>query len=337
MGRQKSVSVGMELPIGNISAFPFLYLYELPVTGMGTSLMTCSDLVRPLIPFVCFPISYMCLYELNMLNYVMLQYDSVIHPCANGYHLAKCEHMHCQHSFKCPRSYCVRWVYTCDDRCDCPYCEDESIYNNVTCPGLLLQSSSRHKVMCRRDSESIYWDFSNYDLTDQFSALIMNASTYDVYEEIQRKMCKSAWCSVSLSGTEVRSNIVYLDLQDGNHLTDHPRINAYLMQFVIFCNITRYNIKLEDAYLLENLTLVQYLDLSDNRLQNNVSFIFLRITRLIFLDLSSNIISHFSRSFLCMSPQIKYLFLHNNVLTSLDAMIFYSLRQLRVVYLQNNQ
>ena len=300
------------------------------LTGMGTSSMACNNF-RPSVP-LCFGIHHMCVYELNVINY-----PSVIYPCVNGYHLAQCEHMHCQHSFKCPRSYCVRWVYTCDDRCDCPYCEDESICNNVTCPGLLLQSSSRHKVMCRQDGKSRVWDFSSYDLRDRFSALIMYASTYNEYETIQRKMCKSAWCDIQVRGTEIRSNIVYLDLQDGTHLSDHPRINTYLMQFVIFCNITRYNIELEDAYILENLTLVQYLDLSDNRLQNNISFIFLRITQLIFLDLSTNIISHFSMSFLCMSPQIKYLFLHNNILTSLDAMIFHPLKQLRVVYLQNNQ
>ena len=293
-------------------------------------MMTCSDF-RSLVR-LCFRVDHMCVYQLRMADF-----DSVIYPCADGYHLAKCEHMHCQHSFKCPRSYCVRWGYTCNDRCDCPYCEDESICDNVTCPGLLLQTSSKNKVMCRRNSDPNGRDFSNFDLTDRFSALIIHTSTYDVYEAIQRDMCKSAWCDVIFRGPEVRSNIVYLDLQDGNHLTSHPRINAYLMQFIIFCNITRYNIELEDAYILENLTLVQYLDLSDNHLHNNISFIFLRITQLVFLDLSSNIISHFSRSFLCMSPKIKYLFLHNNSLTSLDSMIFRPLKQLRVVYLQNNQ
>ena len=192
--------------------------------------MTCSDF-RPVEP-LCFSIDHRCVYELDVVDY-----DFVIYPCDHGYHLAKCEHMHCQHSFKCPRSYCVRWVYTCDERCDCPYCVDESICNNVTCPGLLLDSSSPGKVRCRR-SGGLKLDIYHYDLADQFSALILQAYMYDMYETIQRAMCKIAWCNVTLRGLEVKSNIIYLDLQDENHLTDHPRINAYLMQFIIFCNIT---------------------------------------------------------------------------------------------------
>ena len=205
----------------------------------------------------------------------------------------------------------------------------------MTCPGFLLQRTSRDKLRCQ----------NNIDQTTvlQFSAIIMNASTYDIHGDIQDKLRKYVWQSnpfinpVYDTFDNVPSHIVYLDVLDGNHLTDHPRINAYLMQLIIFCNITRYHIQLEDAHLLENLTSVKYLDLSHNWLQNNISFILLRITSLIFLDVSSNLISHISRSFLCMSPHIKYLFLHNNALTSLDPKVFHPLTQLRVVFLQNNQ
>ena len=48
-------------------------------------------------------------------------------PCVQGYHLSSCENMHCTDTFKCMRSYCLEWKYVCDNTCDCPHCEDESI------------------------------------------------------------------------------------------------------------------------------------------------------------------------------------------------------------------
>ena len=306
--------------------------------GTGITSMACED-IRPL-HAKCFPLKEMCVYSL--VNQALTVGQNIIFPCSNGYHLAKCRHMHCQNTFKCPQSYCLLWEYVCDGRCDCRYCEDESICDNVTCPGFLLQSSLQHKLICRKNNDHATELQSELQLELQFSALIMHSSIYDIYKYIQSKLQKFIWVESKLSTSNpiikgLATNVVYLDVRDGNHLSDHPRINAYLMQFIIFCNITRYIIELEDAHLLENLTVVKYLDLSHNSLRNNISFIFLRITQLVFLDLSSNLISHFSRSFICMSPDIKYLFLHNNTFTSLEPKIFHSLDLLRVVFLQNNQ
>ena len=299
--------------------------------GIGTTAMICDDVTNYFV--TCSSLQNLCVYRLTK-GMVASRRQDIIAPCSNGYHLAKCQHIHCQNTFKCPNSYCLLWEYVCDDRCDCPYCEDETICDKVTCPGFLLQTSSRHKLICSKNTHET--------TIRRFPAIIMNASTYDIQGTVQSKLDKYVWMSdpkvyVGHVHADFQNHIVYLDVLNGNHLTDHPRINAYLMQLIIFCNITRYHIHLEDAHLLENLTSVKYLDLSHNWLQNNISFIFLRITHLIFLDVSSNLISHISRSFLCMSAHIKYLFLHDNAITSLDPKVFHPLTQLRVVFLQNNQ
>ena len=101
-------------------------------------------------------------------------------PCADGYHLQHCEHMFCVNSFKCLHSYCLIWGYTCNGKCDCPYCEDESICQNVSCPGMKLIESSPDLLSCRTHT---------YTWTSTVSALIMNGSDYDLYKAHQQANC----------------------------------------------------------------------------------------------------------------------------------------------------
>ena len=97
---------------------PPQYVTATRCIGIGATDMTCGD-ARPAWIGSCYPLGNLCVYKLVTAHN---QGKGKITPCNNGYHLAKCQHMHCQNSFKCPNSYCLLWEYVCDGRCDCPYC-----------------------------------------------------------------------------------------------------------------------------------------------------------------------------------------------------------------------
>ena len=81
----------------------------------------------------CFPLSSLCLYELDT-------YGHITH-CRNGHHLRRCELFECSTQFKCPGSYCISMTRVCDGKTDCMLGEDESqcppVGELLRCPGML--------------------------------------------------------------------------------------------------------------------------------------------------------------------------------------------------------
>ncbi len=76
----------------------------------------------------CFKISDICVRSLNDVGHTK--------PCQNGEHLQSCTAFECNEMFKCPGSYCIPWLSTCDYTWDCPGGYDES--------EILLCGLSRH-------------------------------------------------------------------------------------------------------------------------------------------------------------------------------------------------
>ena len=167
-------------------------------------------------------------------------------PCANGYHLSSCENMYCIDSFKCMRSYCLEWKYVCDNMCDCPQCEDESVCENVSCPGMILHESAHGKVYCNEQADS------------RVAAILIQSLSYDMYIHSQSEMCAQVLNCKDVITTW--NNIVYLDLLHGDHLSDNIHVTQETMEFLIYCNITHYNLGEGDAKFLQNMVVVQYLD-----------------------------------------------------------------------------
>ncbi len=66
----------------------------------------------------CFNISEICQYKLNSLGF--------LYPCRNGEHMQNCSTFVCDKMFKCGRSFCIPWDYTCDGKWDCIDGLDES-------------------------------------------------------------------------------------------------------------------------------------------------------------------------------------------------------------------
>ncbi len=70
----------------------------------------------------CFNISHVCMYKLNKDNHIL--------ECRNGAHLKYCGMFECNIAFKCPGSYCIPWLFLCDEKWDCPSGYDERICNS---------------------------------------------------------------------------------------------------------------------------------------------------------------------------------------------------------------
>ncbi len=66
---------------------------------------------------VCFSISHICLFEINM--------NGTLLPCSFGGHLEKCQEFHCNAKFKCRYSYCIPWEYVCNGIWECSSGDDE--------------------------------------------------------------------------------------------------------------------------------------------------------------------------------------------------------------------
>ncbi len=89
----------------------------------------------------CYNISQVCSYSLS---------KGKLAPCPNGGHLENCEQFKCTSSFKCFRSYCIKWSVVCDGKWDCPGGDDEAnmlAYCKVNCT---------HMFRCKGDARCIH-------------------------------------------------------------------------------------------------------------------------------------------------------------------------------------
>ena len=286
------------------------------VKYIGTKYLICTDNVD-YFDSMC-GIEFWCIYSYSWSPTTGYVYSS----CVNGYHLSSCENMHCVDTFKCLQSYCIEWKYVCDNMCDCPLCEDENICKNVSCPGMILHECAYGKVYCNEKAD------------ERLAAVLIQSSSFDLYTHAQSEMCAQVLNCNGFNST--LNSIVYLDLLYGNHLDDQSHVTMEMMEFLIYCNISYFNLIDIDAKYLQNLISVQYLDLSHNGIQDNISFVFTRMTQLVYLDLSSNQLSHLGRFFLCVVSNVKYLFLQNNSLIYLHSHALYFAKQLTHLYLSNN-
>ena len=329
IGRQRC-SQGTESNVFLESPF---HLYPLKLTYYSTDSYKISWIQHHLgiLYFMCFAVDprdnnlhprysldRWCIYNYSW--FADIGYAHV--PCGNGYHLSSCENMYCIDTFKCMRSYCLEWKYVCDNKCDCPQCEDESICENISCPGMILHESAHGKVYCNEQADS------------RLAAVLIQSSSYDMYIHAQSEMCAQVLnCKDNIT---TWNNIVYLDLLYGDHLGDNLHVTVEMMEFLIYCNITHCNLGEGDAKYIKNLVVVQYLDLSQNNIGDNFSNLFARMTQLLCLDLSSNHFTYLKGSLLCVSSNLKYFFIQNNKISHIEYNLLYFTTKLSILYLQGN-
>ena len=128
----------------------------------------CNDITNlPCFPgdTTNFPLHSLCIYEIHeQLGPGFLKF------CRNGKHLANCTHFVCPHHFKCQDYYCIPLKYTCDNKTDCPFGDDEKECIERSCTGLFHCSNSStclhfHDVGdgiidCQHGDDELYRDLS---------------------------------------------------------------------------------------------------------------------------------------------------------------------------------
>ncbi len=65
----------------------------------------------------CFTFRDICTFKLDRCGKVI--------PCNFGSHIENCEDFNCSTTYKCPKYYCIPWVYVCNGRWDCPFGSEE--------------------------------------------------------------------------------------------------------------------------------------------------------------------------------------------------------------------
>ncbi len=94
----------------------------------------------------CYPFLKICSFQLDT--------NKHLSPCRNGGHLVECEHFECNAMFKCKRSYCIPWVYICDNKWDCPEGEDENYGLQCGQP-----EHCQHMFKCKNAKLCIYFGY----------------------------------------------------------------------------------------------------------------------------------------------------------------------------------
>ena len=222
--------------------------------------------------------------------------------CFNRIHLLKCEHMYCVARFKCPASYCVSFDYICNNVCDCPHCEDESICNKLLCPGMVLIPQIESGFRCSRNATSLKHSLhmrqiiyrKGLDLSDDFPILI--------------------------------------------YLEDVDDVASYVVtpEVVVYCTIQHSNFDITDVKLFHWMVSVRRLLLPHNGIQKLSDSIFASMSQLIVLDLSHNFITYLSQNTLCALQNLEYISLHHNLISNLQVATFVYSPHLQVLLLESN-
>lgn len=95
------------------------YSGELSVTNNTVEQYNCGNggLLKCALHKNCFDISSICSF--------LLSQNLAVLPCKFGDHLQNCQNFECNAMFKCPKYYCIPWLYVCDGKWDCPHGYDE--------------------------------------------------------------------------------------------------------------------------------------------------------------------------------------------------------------------
>ena len=228
--------------------------------------------------------------------------DSCTYQCSNGFHLLKCEHMHCVGRFKCPASYCISFDHICDKVCDCPHCEDERICNKLLCPGTVLVDQMGSGLKCSMNMAGLKY-------------------SENMRQVIQRK-------NMNLSDDFP----VLIHLEGVMNFTSFIRTP----EVVVYCQIQYSTFVSTDVNVLHHMISVRRLLLTHNNIQTLYDTMFVSMSELILLDLSHNLIIYFPPITMCSLHNLRYISLHHNLIAEFQISIFINNPSLQVLLLESN-
>ena len=263
--------------------------------------------------------------------------ESNLVPCSRGEHLQNCKEFECNMMFKCPNYFCIPWKYVCDGKWDCPGGFDES-----TCDRKRICSSM---FICKGFSLCIHLG----DICDRkFDCPFGDDEHFcSLKGSVCPSVCQCLTFVIKCYKTDVDKHFLITKLP--HHviiltkvlfLADHAAsfdnalslhvTNSNLQQVCSLIShmvfLRALNVSFNKIYHIETscfaqATLVEIVDLKNNKLQNIFKGSFNDLRYLMFLDLSGNFLSEFSFSHLPI-PCLYFLSLTSNTLSRLRVQDF---------------
>ena len=246
--------------------------------------------------------------------------------CSRLEHLFQCVYFECPSMYKCNMTYCIPTYQLCDNVRDCPDGEDEASCDNVNCPGLLR---------CKLDNICIH------------PLNICDGIVQCLYSEDDEQFCLLNSCpdQCKCQGQLIKctSNVpMYFNEESAIKILLLIKVNIKhkigIFKFLLHLTITKCKFKFNviPTHLLNNLTLLKNLILSDCSIVTISTNIFSDLNSLQVVNLQGNNIYALPVKMFSISKYLEICDLSRNTLTVVPSCTFCGLLELRLLNLSGN-
>ena len=296
----------------------------------------------------CFPGHTRCYYKEHKCLYYLSNRTNALLICRNGKHLENCEVAACVNQFKCPKSYCIPYMYVCDGKWDCWNGHDEHQCESRSCKNLFLCSKTSVCIpldsVCNDISDCPYNDDEYFCINCLkgcgclglaiscknktfllVSSIDLNAYLYINIQESTLMPFSGLSKTILLTLSHNNISNFYFVFPTGSY----QQLRILSLEFNRISVIKKHTNKVEFSNLL-------VLNLSQNIISKIENSGFASFRSLYTLDLSSNEIHHLISDELDGLYQLKVLNLFGNILIKTTLNMF-SILNLNLVHTESLQ
>ncbi len=279
----------------------------------------------------CFNISDICHYQIDKF--------SKLQPCPNGAHLQACRGFECNMKFKCSYSYCVHWLFLCNNRWDCPHGEDEN-FQSVCGNGTICESMYKCKDSQRRCIHTGSVCDGIYDCPLQEDEYLCELQTF-----LCIKHCKCLALAISCrNGTSVSilKALPFISIEitstqlEGIHIIKAFPVGIFFTfnknGMNMICNTFPENTSWLDVQFnkvlkvhrqcFESLSRVRNIKLDWNSISEVESGAFANLTNLVHISISNNPLTKISDNFLSNVSRLEMVHMESNETSQLTRNVF---------------
>ncbi len=270
----------------------------------------------------CFNISHICIFDMNSMGYLV--------PCRTGEHMQNCSLFVCNKMFKCNKSYCIPWQYTCDGKWDCVDGSDES--TKQKCEPM---RECRNMFMCKLSQICVHLqtvcdsylncpsgdDEELCDLKDVFCPKSCQCVTY------------AAYCvSVQLYEWSVMSISAFLIL----HVKESQLPNQIVTPFMSAIYISKsVNDLVTVCTWLNKANILEYVSITFTKINHLEQYCFSQAKNLKFCELTNTNIQHLAENTFSMLISLIHINLSSNSVQWISDKAFHFLPSLEILSLLN--